>query len=298
MKATEGIPYFETRTQLHKDFPFKIFRYSSQLLKQNFHMHDYVQLAYVYKGMCNHRMHGKSLTVSQGDLFVITPGTGHSFSAIEDKEFELVLIDFAPDLLGEHFAPAAETLKPFLEPGRDFSSQSWLHIGKNRQRLVVELLTDLQDEFETKDVGYEYSIRLTLVKLLLIVDRESRRMQRKSERPQAAGDRQPIEEVQRYIRDNYSQDIPLERGAYIASMAPAYFSHMFKKATGQSFVDYINEVRIEQAMALIRRDSLTITQIGFQVGYRHLSHFIRTFKKRTGITPTEYKKAFGGRPEP
>jgi mannose-6-phosphate isomerase-like protein (cupin superfamily) len=81
MNEEKEIPYFQSRRLLNKDFPFKIFRYSSQLLKQTLHTHDYVQIAYVLKGMCNHTMLGKSLTVSRGDLFIITPGTGHSFSA-------------------------------------------------------------------------------------------------------------------------------------------------------------------------------------------------------------------------
>ncbi|WP_376774462.1 helix-turn-helix transcriptional regulator [Paenibacillus eucommiae] len=57
-------------------------------------------------------------------------------------------------------------------------------------------------------------------------------------------------------------------------------------------MDFVNEVRIERALELIRRNAHTITQIAFQVGFHHLSHFICTFKKRTGITPSEYKKTF------
>lgn len=287
------IPYYQSRTQLSRDFPFKIFRYSSPLLKQSLHMHDYVQIAYVRRGMCNHQMLGKSLTVSQGDLFIIAPGTGHSISAIEDQPFELILTDFSPELLEGQLGPMEDALRRYLTPGPASAPHAWLHVGKHRQPLVVQLLQDLQDEYEHKEVGYEYAIRLTLLKLLMVADREYRAVQRKPSRRSESEGREPIEQARRYVHDNYSQDIPLEHGAYIANMAPAYFSHMFKQVTGQSFIDYVNEIRIERAKELIRRQSLTITQIGFQVGYRHLSHFIRTFKKRTGITPTDYKKAFG-----
>lgn len=295
MNQKKGIQQYQGWNQLNRQFPFKIFRYSSELLKQSMHMHDYVQIAYVRKGMCNHQMHGKSLTVSGGDLFVINPGIGHSFSAIAEKEFELVLVDFAPDLLDGLLGPMEDELRRYLVPGHEPASHSWLHIGKSRQNLVIQLLLDMQEEFKSMELGSEYAIRLALVKLLIIAEREYRRNRRKPNPAPAADDRQPIEDVRRYIHDNYSQDIPLKQGAYIANMAPAYFSHIFKKVTGQSFVDYMNEVRVERAMELIRRGSLTITQIGYQVGYRHLGHFIRTFKKRTGITPTDYKKTFGDR---
>ncbi len=297
MDDAKGMLHFETRSQLNPDFPFKIFRYSSGLSKQPLHMHDYVQIAYVHKGACHHRMLGKSLTVGPGELFVITPGTGHSFGAVDAKELELILIDFAPELLNGMLGPMQEALQPFLTQDASSPAHAWLHVGKTKQPLVLQLLQDMQEEFESKTTGFEFSIRLSLAKLLLIVERETRKQQRSPRRRSEAADREPIEDVRRYIHDNYSQDIPLEHGAYLANMAPAYFSHVFKKATGQTFVDYVNEVRIERAMELIRRDTHTITQIGFQVGYRHLSHFIRTFKKRTGITPTEYKKTFAAKPD-
>ncbi|SFA79859.1 AraC-type DNA-binding protein [Cohnella sp. OV330] len=298
MNEDLDLPLFQGRDELNRDFPFKIFRYASPLMKQSLHMHDYVQIAYVRQGMCNHQLLGKSLTVSQGDLFIIAPGNGHSISAIEDQAFELIMTDFSPELLEGHLGPMEDSLKRYLTPGPAAAPYSWLHVGKRRQPLVLQLLQDMQDEYDHKEVGYEFAIRLSLLKLLTVAEREYRAVRRSPGMPSVAADREPIEEARRYVHDNYSQDIPLEHGAYIANMAPAYFSHMFKHVTGQSFIDYVNEVRIERAKELIRRQSLSVTQIGFQVGYRHLSHFIRTFKKRTGITPTEYKKTFGGSAEP
>lgn len=294
------MPFFQSKDQLSRDFPFKIIRYTSNALKQPLHIHEYIQIAYVLRGVCNHQLRGKSLTVSRGDIFIISPGIEHSLSAIEDKEYEIVLLDFMPFLVSEQLQPFSETIHPFLQQSEvEVTSslhQPWLHISKNKQMLVEQLLQDTQDEFEYREVGYEYSVRINLIKLLILIDREYRKTMRKPKRQPALADQHPVDEVKRYIYHNFSQDIPLEHGALIANMSPAYFSHMFKKETGQTFVDFINEVRIEQAMELIRRDTHTITQIGFQVGFHHLSHFIRTFKKRTGITPTEYKKTFGNTP--
>ncbi|NQX71108.1 AraC family transcriptional regulator [Paenibacillus alba] len=291
-------PYYQSKDQLNKAFPFKIMRYSSSEMKQPMHIHDYIQIVYVLHGVCNHQLRGKSLTASRGDIFIIAPHIEHSLSAIEDKAFEVVIVDFIPLLIQEQLKPFSDTLYPLLQhsdedPLIPFIHHSWLHFGKNKQVFVEQLLQDIQDEFEHREVGFEHSILLNLAKLFILVDREYRKAKRKPAKQPALADQQPIDEVKRYIYDNFSQDIPLEHGAFIANMAPAYFSHLFKKETGQTFVDFVTEVRIERAMELIRRDTHTITQIGFQVGFHHLSHFIRTFKKRCGITPTEYKKTFG-----
>lgn len=288
---------YKSKDQLSRNFPFKIVRYSSNELKQPMHTHDYTQIAYVLRGVCNHQLLGKSLTVSKGDIFLIAPEAPHSLNAIADQEFEVVLLDFVPSIVGDLLSPFSNSLNQLLQhSGQDYEISSiyhpWLHIGNQKQGLVEKLLQDIQDEFEHREVGYEHSILLNLAKLLILIDREYRRGMRMPVKQPALAEQTPIEEVKRYIYDNYSGDIPLEHGAFIANMAPAYFSHQFKKESGQTFVDFINEVRIERAMELIRRDNHTITGIGFQVGFHHLSHFIRTFKKRCGITPTEYKKMF------
>lgn len=288
---------YEYKNQKLEGYPFKFIRYSTQDLKQPLHMHDYIQIAYVMKGVCSHQFRGKSLTVGKGDIFIIPPGIEHSLNAFEGKEFEIVLVDFMPFLVHDELQSFSDSITWYMRNHEhvDNSSewlQPWLHISKDKQLLVEQLLLDIQDEFEHRDQGYEFSTRINLVKLLILIDRESRKsIKRPASNPVRLQER-PFGCVIQYICDNFGQDIPLEKAAELASMTPAYFSHAFKKETGQSFVEFVHEVRIERAMELIRQGVHTMTQVCFQVGFRHLSHFIRTFKKRTGLTPTEYKKTF------
>ncbi|SDD64834.1 AraC-type DNA-binding protein [Paenibacillus sp. UNCCL117] len=291
-----GVLTFRSKGNLMEEIPFSLVRHHSNHLKQQLHTHEYIQIAYVLRGTCNHQFRNKSLTVGRGDLFIISPGVEHSLNSIEDKEFELILLDFLPLLVHEQVAAFSESLWRYVQHAEPAEAlQPWLHIGKSKQPLVEQLIQDIQDELDLREPGFDFSIRINLIKLLILIDREYRRTMRRPSARTAFGEAEesPIQDVVRYIYDNYSQDIPLEQGAHIARMAPAYFCSMFKKETGQTFVDFLHEVRIERAMELIRQDTHTVTQICFQVGFHHLSHFIRTFKKRTGLTPTEYKKTFG-----
>lgn len=277
-------------------FPFKFIRHKGSSLRQSLHMHDYIQIAYVVRGVCNHHFKDKTLTVGKGDLFIIPPGQAHSINTIEHKDLELVLLDFMPAFLGDQLKPFSRSLfHHVVQYEKAGASSEWLqpwqHISQEKQLLVEQLLQDIQDEFEMKEEGFEFSIQMNVVKLLILIDREFRKLERK--RQDSVKERVPCQsfhDVIRHIHENYAQDIPLEQGAYIANMTPAYFSHLFKKTTGSTFVEYVHEVRIERAKEMIRINAHTMTQICFQVGFRHLSHFIRTFKKRTGMTPTEYKK--------
>ncbi|WP_158289427.1 AraC family transcriptional regulator [Paenibacillus flagellatus] len=285
------------KDQLTDDFQFKFIRHKGQKIRQQLHMHDYIQIAYVVRGVCVHHFCDKTLTVGKGDLFIIPPWQAHCINAVDDKDCELVLLDFMPAFLGDHLKPFSRSLfQHVVQYEKSGTSsewlQPWLHISQDKQLLVEQLLQDIQEEVAEREEGYEFSVQINVVKLLILIDREFRRTER--QRQAASGQRPPnpqFQDVIRYIHENYGQDIPLEQGAYIANMTPAYFSHLFKKTTGQTFVEYLHEVRIERAKELIRLNAHTMTQICFQVGFRHLSHFIRTFKKRTGMTPTDYKKS-------
>ncbi|RKN84753.1 AraC family transcriptional regulator [Paenibacillus ginsengarvi] len=284
------------KDQLSDDFQFKFNRHRGSNHRQRLHMHDYIQIAYVVGGVGNHHFYDKTLTVGKGDLFIIPQGQAHSINTIDGKECEFVLLDFMPTFLGDHLKPFSRSLfQHVVQCGKSGTTsewlQPWLHISQDKQLLVEQLLQDIQEEVENREEGYEFSIQINVVKLLILIDREFRRTERLRQSAACQKQHKVFQDVIRYIQENYGQDIPLEQGAYIAGMTPAYFSHLFKKATGQTFVEYLHEVRIERAKELIRIGVHTMTQICFQVGFRHLSHFIRTFKKRTGMTPTEYKKA-------
>jgi AraC-like DNA-binding protein len=280
-----------------KDFPFVMRRYNSRTMKQPLHKHDYIQIAYVLRGVCHHHLRGKALVVGKGDIFIISPGMEHSIHGIPDQEYEMVILDFLPPFVHAQLTDVSETLYRMLQNSDQSDSMSsllqpWLHISQSKQPLVELLLQDIQDEFERRDEGFAFSIQINLIKLLILIDREYRQSNHKSEPPSAVANQNPIELSVRYVQEHFGQDIPLEAAAGIAKMTPSYFSHRFKKETGRSFIKFLHKVRIDRAMELIGRGEHTITQIALQVGFRQLSHFIRTFKKTTGLTPTEYKKSF------
>ncbi len=98
-----------------------------------------------------------------------------------------------------------------------------------------------------------------------------------------------IQKALKYIHNNYSTDISLDRIANAVSLSKYHFSRLFKEATGFSYLSYLNRVRIEQAKKLLNDDALSITDAGHCVGYANLTHFERIFKKVVGINATQYK---------
>lgn len=104
-----------------------------------------------------------------------------------------------------------------------------------------------------------------------------------------------IDTALNYIEDHYAHDISLSTISACLDLSPSYFSRLFKQTTGVTFSDYLINLRISKAAALLKESSATVDVIAHSVGYNHIPLFYSTFKKQTGLTPLEFRKYKGGK---
>lgn len=102
-----------------------------------------------------------------------------------------------------------------------------------------------------------------------------------------------IDTVTDYVLDHHARTVDIATAAERASMAPAAFSRFFHRSTGRTFTDYVTEVRISSACALLGDSELPVTAIAERAGFRNLSNFNRQFRRHKGLTPTSYRTAKG-----
>ncbi|MFC6453311.1 response regulator transcription factor [Paenibacillus vulneris] len=103
----------------------------------------------------------------------------------------------------------------------------------------------------------------------------------------------PIGQVQDYIRAHLSGDITLTKAAALVHLNPSYLSQLFKQQLNRNFIDYVAEMRMEEAKRLLSATSLRISEIADRVGYSDVAYFSNTFKKWNGCTPSEYRREPG-----
>lgn len=99
-----------------------------------------------------------------------------------------------------------------------------------------------------------------------------------------------MEEALAYIRDNYDRDLNMAVVSNHVSMNYSLFSYAFKQYTGKNFVNYLKELRMNEAKRLLAETDMRVIEISRQVGYENEKHFMKTFKKECGVSPTEYRK--------
>ena len=93
-----------------------------------------------------------------------------------------------------------------------------------------------------------------------------------------------------YIHDNLASDLTLAEIASAAGLSPSHFARLFRQAIGQPPHQYVLTARIERAQNLLRQPDASVSAVAFCLGFYDESHFIRHFKRITGIAPGEWRE--------
>lgn len=97
--------------------------------------------------------------------------------------------------------------------------------------------------------------------------------------------------VKKYLQHNYMAcDISLDSVSAILNLNSAYFSTLFKRTFGVNFLDYLTELRMDAAKGLLADPLRSTAEVAGMVGYESANYFTRAFKKKVGMTPTDYRR--------
>jgi AraC-like DNA-binding protein len=254
--------------------------------KPFWHFHPELQLVYVEGGSGKRHIGNHLSYFRRGDLVLIGPNLPHFglTDQLRGNQFEII-VQFREDFLGRHFfdAPEMTAIKKLFERSRYgilFSRQLRKELGprirglyeRNSLDRMLELLEILQVLAETT----EYEL-LNARDLALEVN------QQENER---------IRKVYGYVRNNFREQIPLKAIAEEVNMTVPAFCRYFKKQSGKTFTQFVNEFRVIHACKLLTDGEDTISRIAMESGFNNFSHFNRLFRSIVDKTPNEYRLVF------
>lgn len=99
-----------------------------------------------------------------------------------------------------------------------------------------------------------------------------------------------VETAKTYLHAHYGERVDLATLAKVAGFSAFHFARVFRAHVGESPYRYLIDLRLDRAAELLRETTLPVTQICHDVGFGSLSHFITTFRRRTGKTPTQFRR--------
>ena len=99
-----------------------------------------------------------------------------------------------------------------------------------------------------------------------------------------------IAETLRQVRENYGKDISLSDIADKLKVSNSYLSRLFKEEVKVGFVDYLTDTRINMSIQKMADRNLSMNEIAKQCGFTQYTYFANVFRKKTGLSPRDYRK--------
>ncbi|MFD1953896.1 AraC family transcriptional regulator [Paenibacillus thailandensis] len=247
------------------------------------HTHDFYEIYYLLEGERVYFMNGNVYTVSKGEMMFINPDDLHSTaSSAEVPEFERILLNFSHRFVEEGDKQIAALLP--LDDSR------LIRLPLKEQPVMERILKRMIEEAKSESPHYVSYIRSLLIELLVLVYRAGLTGEADSPSKYAHPMHHKISEIALYMNRNFNKPITLEQVSKQFYISPSYLSRIFKKLTGFHFREYLQVVRIREAQKRLAGTRDSVQFISEQVGFEHIAHFNKTFKKLTSVTPLQYRK--------
>ncbi len=101
-----------------------------------------------------------------------------------------------------------------------------------------------------------------------------------------------IQKVKAYVEEHYAEELTLDDMADMIGYSTYYFMKLIKEYMGMSFGDFLTSVRMNNAKKLLVSTNMSISEVGYSVGYNDANYFARVFKRQEKVTPSEYKRQY------
>jgi AraC-like DNA-binding protein len=251
------------------------------------HFHHYYEVYYLYAGQRHYFIKDRTFPVQKGDLIFIGPYDLHKTSDAGVPDHERFLLYFTRDFLLPS-GQSAGVLNLLFQSGNPV-----LTLSLPGRTMVEELLQKMAQETLQKNTGFELALQAYLFQLLVLAARFKEQYRTDSFRHLSPVHRK-ISEIVQYINGHYQEDLTLAVLADHFYISPFYLSRIFKEATGFTFIEYLNSVRIKEAQKLLKDTRWKVITVAEKVGFGNIAHFGRVFKSLTGQTPLQYRKRGSG----
>jgi AraC-like DNA-binding protein len=247
------------------------------------HYHPELELVYVNGGTGRRQIGSHVSYYTNGDLILIGSNLPHcGFTDASTGNSSESVVQMKADFLGSDFfdIPEMSGIQRLFEKAKGgiaFTGSAKKKIGEKVE--ILEYKTDFQRLLAILNILNE--LAKTTEYEILNADHLSMELQSKE------NDR--INAIFNYVKEHYQQPIALEDMADLVHMTIPSFCRYFKKVTNKTFVQFVNEYRLVHASNLLSENKLSITEICFESGFNNFSHFNKSFRAFTGMSPSQYR---------
>ena len=246
---------------------------------EHHHPHDY-QIQFVYSGTVRNYFDGEAMDLETGDIVFCRKGRYHAFSATSKDGVKMLEVKFTTES-----KQSEEVLEGIDTKFRDRENQLYILLS----RIVLE--------GQRKALHYKQMSSVLLMEILITMNRIciEQALPVYGSNPihqlrsgSLATQNDVLDTVDAYINSHLGDSFSIGHMADECGYNQDYLYRVIKKQTGLSAIKYINLVKFERSLSLIQDTDLTLSEIGWKLGFENLQYFSRFFKRHGGVSPSEY----------
>ena len=244
------------------------------------HYHPEVELTLITKGRGTRFVGDHIGAYAQGDLVLLGRDLPHQWISSDrtlSPENSAVVLQFRENLFSPY--PECQPVANLLLLARR---------GLSFQNTSTSLKERVQ-EISSLDPGRQLSSLLGVL-FDLASFTEMNVLSKQASFSNRRRDEAKINGILNHILENINQPLSVTEIAERANLVPQSFCRWFKQNTGQSYIKFLNKVRLEHACEMLLTADLPVHDIALQSGFDNVSHFNRTFKSNLGMTPSKYRQ--------
>lgn len=234
------------------------------------HRHDYYEII-LYRncgGICV--LNGTEHRLTDNCLFLITPNDYHRIEAQNTHLSSSTVISFSEIVVDKEIISSLA-----------FCPRIWYNVSSDALS-IIEALTNVY--FQNDKRREQLLNHLLNAMLCTVLDNASKlKISNDAYSPL-------ILRAMTMILTDVSAEVTLHKIAKECNITPSYFSALFRKEVGKTFIIWLTEIRIDRAKWQLSETDTDILNICYDCGYNTPSQFIKMFKRETGLTPSEYRK--------
>ncbi len=235
------------------------------------HWHEPYELLYYTDGQCEMMINGVRRLVQAGDLIFLNSNCVHNFHPIKGNCHYYCL-----------------TIDPSLTD--DFGLQKWYNhpMIQTRKPELIDLFMQLVQLKKEQPLFFKKEMKAIILQLLIRLFRIPENIP--AEPLQLTTQCQMVMKAVDYLQAHFTEPITVEELSNYLGFSKYYFCHQFKEITGQTMVDYLNNLRCKNARRLLSEGQCNVSESARLSGFTNLSYFAKVYKKHMGNLPSKAQK--------
>lgn len=246
------------------------------------HWHEYLEILYIMEGSMTAVVQAQPYQLSPGQMIIINSKDLHMTQTHGLTTYILLQI-------------SARQMQQFFPDFESLHFQTLISQGQSSgcQDQVFYFLHEMLKEYQNEEDGYQLLFAARLYELMYYLYRYHSQRPAPGESDIPGRDLKRITKIMEWVRSNFSRPLTLDDASAYLGLSREYFCRMFKKYTGQTFLEYLNAVRTMHLYEDLKQTDESITLLMEKNGIHNYKVFMRTFKKLYGDTPQHIRKKEG-----